>query len=146
MLGVVDEVLPGEEAALGVAGGQGLGNAGQDAGSLAGQHLVAIEIAAIGQHGEFLTRHHVPGLLPHRQQLGAVVADIGHLVRHDEMVLGLHRHLDVVADNAGALAAGGHGAGIRIGERDLLVGRGLHLLLHLLQRLHLPGAGPRSSP
>ena len=70
--------------------------------------------------------------------MGAVIADIGHLVRHDEVVLGLHRHLHIVADGTGAFAAGGVGAGVWISQRDLLVGRGLHLLLHLLQRLHRP--------
>ena len=108
MLGVVDEVLPGEETALGVAGGLGLGNVRQDTTALTGQHLVTVVVAAIRQRSDVLTSHHVPGLLPHRQQLRAVVADIGHLVRHDQMMLGLHCHLDVVADNAGALAAGGH--------------------------------------
>ena len=63
---------------------------------------------------------------------------MSHLVRHDEMMLGFYRHLDVVADDTSAFAAGGHGAGVRISQRDLLVGRGLHLLLHLLQRLHRP--------
>jgi hypothetical protein len=48
MLGVIDEVLPREETPSGVAGGLDLGNIGQHAGSFAGQHLVTIEIAAIG--------------------------------------------------------------------------------------------------
>ena len=32
----------------------------------------------------------------------AITTDIGHFVRDDEMVLGIDRDLDVVADNAGA--------------------------------------------
>ena len=68
----------------------------------------------------------------------AVVADIGHLVRDDQMMLGVDGHLDVVADDAGALAAGGHRTGIRIGQGDLLVGCGLDLPSHLFERLHLP--------
>ena len=54
------------------------------------------------------------------------------------MVLGVDGDLHIVADDAGALAAGRHRTGVGIGQRDLLVGRGLDLLAHLLQGLHLP--------
>src|SRR5206468_10523560 len=46
--GVVDKVLAGAETALGVAGGHGLGHARQHTGPLAGQHLVAVEVAPVG--------------------------------------------------------------------------------------------------
>ena len=44
------------------------------------------------------------------------MADVGDFVGDDQMVLGIHRGLDVVADHSGASATGGHGAGIRIGQ------------------------------
>ena len=56
ILGVVDEVGHGEEAALGVAGCLCLGDAGQNSAALAGQHLVAVVIAAVGQHRDLRTR------------------------------------------------------------------------------------------
>ncbi len=45
MSGVVDEVLSREEAALGMAQGQGLWHTRQHAGALAGQELFAVEVA-----------------------------------------------------------------------------------------------------
>src|SRR5207253_4861745 len=54
VLGVVDEVLPGEEAALGAARRQGLGYDRRDARAFAGQDLVAVEVAAVGQGGDLL--------------------------------------------------------------------------------------------
>jgi hypothetical protein len=47
LLGVVDEVLPGEQAALGVARCQCLWHTGQHASVLACQYLIAIELAPI---------------------------------------------------------------------------------------------------
>ena len=49
LLGIKDEVLPGEKAPLGDAGPQRLWNAGENASSLTRQNLLAVEIAAIGQ-------------------------------------------------------------------------------------------------
>ena len=46
-------------------------------------------------------------------------------------------HLNIVADDTGALAAGRHRAGIGIGQGNLVVGRGFDLSVHLLERLHL---------
>src|SRR5262249_10778952 len=48
MLGIVDEVLPGEQTALGPARRQGLGHDRCDARAFAGQDLVAVEVAAVG--------------------------------------------------------------------------------------------------
>ena len=123
-----------------------LGMTGQNAGALAGQHLVAVVIAAVGQHRDLLASGRVSRLAAHRGQLGPVAADIGDLVRDDQMVLGIDGDLHVVADDAGALAAGRHRAGVGIGQGDLLVGRGLDLLSIVLEGLHLPRAGRRSSP
>ena len=66
-----------------------------------------------------------------------VAADVGDLVRDDQMVLGIDGHLNIVADDTGALAAGRHRTGIGIGQGDLFVGRGFDLSAHLLERLHL---------
>ncbi len=56
-----------------------------------------------------------PRLLRYRHELCPVIADIGDGVRHDQVMLGLDRQLHVVADDARALAAGGHRTGIRVG-------------------------------
>ena len=53
-LGVVDEVLPGEEAAFGPARRQGLGHDRRDARTFARQNLVAAEVAAVGQDRDLL--------------------------------------------------------------------------------------------
>jgi hypothetical protein len=64
-------------------------------------------------------------------------AHIGHLVRHDQVVLGVDGGLHIVADDAGAFAAGRHCASIWIGLRDLPIRCGLNGDLHLSQVLHL---------
>lgn len=63
--------------------------------------------------------------------------DVGHLMSHDQVVLGLDRDLDVVAHQARALAVRGHRPAIRIGQRDLLVGRGVDIDLQRLEVGHL---------
>lgn len=54
------------------------------------------------------------------------MAEIGHFVRDDQVVLGVDGDLHVVADDAGAFAAGRHCASIWIGQRDLLIRRSLN--------------------
>ena len=54
LLGVVDEVLAGEQTTLGVARCQCLWHTGQHASILACQYLIAVEIAAVGQGGDLL--------------------------------------------------------------------------------------------
>ena len=62
-------------------------------------------------------------------------------MRHNQMVLGIHGDLHVVADDAGTAAARRHRTAVGIGQRDLLVRRRKHLLLvdgklaHLLLQL-----------
>jgi hypothetical protein len=58
-------------------------------------------------------------------------------VRHDQVVFGVDRGLHVVADHAGSAPAGGHGARTGVRQRHLFVRRGLDLLFHRLQGLHL---------
>ena len=48
LLGVVDEVLPGEQAALGVARCQCLWQNRRDTRAFAREDLVAVEVAAVG--------------------------------------------------------------------------------------------------
>src|SRR5215471_3616732 len=54
LLGIVDEVLPGEQAALGVARCQCLWHTGQHASVLACQYLIAVEITPISQNSNLL--------------------------------------------------------------------------------------------
>jgi hypothetical protein len=49
----------------------------------------------------------------------AIVTDIGHLVRHDQMVLGIDCRLHVITDDA--LAAAHHRSSVWIGQGNLLV-------------------------
>ena len=56
---------------------------------------------------------------------------------NDQMMVCIDGDLDVVAHDAGASAARRHGAGIGIGQRDLLVRRGQHLRLKRLETPHL---------
>jgi len=135
---VINEISNGEEAKLVVAGGHCLGNAGQDASSFASQHLLAAIIASVSQHGDFFAFDGLEGFATHKSQLRPVRADVGDFVRDDEMMLGVNSDLDIVADDAGAFAAGRHRAGVGIGERNLFVGCRFHLPLHLFERLHLP--------
>ena len=67
-------------------------------------------------------------------ELGAVVADVGHFMGDDEVMLRVHRGLNVVANEPGALAVRRHGPRIGVGQRDLSVRRGLDERLHRLQR------------
>ena len=48
----------------------------------------------------------------------AVVADIGDVVGHDQVVLRIDGSLHIAADDGGSLAAGSHGSRVRIGQRD----------------------------
>src|SRR5271166_934356 len=53
------------------------------------------------------------------------------------MMLRIHSYLYIVADDARATPACRHRSGIRISQRNLLVGRGKHRLLDDFQSLHL---------
>jgi len=56
---------------------------------------------------------------------------------YDQVMLGIRGRLDVVADHAGALSAGRHGARIGIGQQDLAVSCGLDLPASRPENLHL---------
>ncbi|GJD71680.1 hypothetical protein MMMDOFMJ_4643 [Methylobacterium gnaphalii] len=74
----------------------------------------------------------------HVSELGAIMAEVRDLMRHDDMAVRIDGGLDVVADETRALAVRGHGTRVRVGQRNLTVGRNLDLARHGLQRAHLP--------
>jgi len=77
------------------------------------------------------------------------VTEVDDLMRDDDVTAGLDRRLEIVADHACAGTARCHGAGVRVGERDLLVGRCGNRMFHRLKVAHLaaqfvePGRQPR---
>jgi len=87
---------------------QCLWHTGQHAGVLACQYLIAVEIAPISQNSDPLASRRLLRLKRHWHELCSVVAHIGHFVRHDQVVLDIDSGLHVVADDAGAFAAGRH--------------------------------------
>jgi hypothetical protein len=64
---------------------------------------------------ERLDAHGGRGPARHVRELIAVVADIGDVVGHDQVVLRIGGGLHIVADNGGSRAAGSHGSRVRIG-------------------------------
>src|SRR5260221_10295948 len=72
VLGVVEKVLPGEEAAFGPARRQGLGHDGRDARAGARQNVVAAEVAPISQDGNLLASGRSLRLRGHGRELAAV--------------------------------------------------------------------------
>ena len=115
-LGEVDEIALVEQARRVVVGGQRLGHQGGDPLLLAFPDLLAIEIASVGQRSEACIAGRLRRLLGHRRELLTVVSVVRHLVSHDQMVCRVHGDLHVVAHHAGAAAARGHGASVRVGE------------------------------
>src|SRR5882762_2088399 len=67
----------------------------------------------------------------------AIRAYVRDLVRHDQVVFGVHYRLHVVTDNASTLALAGHRAGVRVRQRHLPVRRGFHPGLQTLKPAHL---------
>ncbi|MCY1536454.1 hypothetical protein D9M68_719130 [compost metagenome] len=74
-------------------------------------------------------------MLGHGTQLITVDAVVGDFVRHDQMMFGVDRGLDVVTNQAGA--ARHHRACVGIGQGDLFVRRGLKPALDPQKFLHL---------
>src|SRR5205823_11437313 len=66
-----------------------------------GQDLVAVEVAAVGQGSDLLAARGLLCLERHRHKLVAVVPLIGHLVGHDQMVLGVDGDLYISEPRAG---------------------------------------------
>lgn len=63
---------------------------------MTGQDFSAFVIPTVCHHRQRFDLHRLTGLLGHRAKLITVVTDIGHLVRDDQMMLGIHRGLYVV--------------------------------------------------
>jgi hypothetical protein len=137
VLSDVDKVLLAEAAFSFAARGQRLGNEHPDARLLAGANLFPVEVASIGQHREFLSAHGFACTVGHARQLGAIMPDVGDLMGDNKMVLGVHRSLHVVTHHPGALAAGGHGTCIGIGQRNLFVWCLEHSHFQFLELAHL---------
>src|SRR5258708_33787406 len=95
--GVVDEVLTGEEAALGPARRQGPGHDRRNARAFARENLVAAEVAAVGHGGDLLAARGLLCLERHGRKLVAVVPPGGHLRGPDRTVAGVGRDLYIVA-------------------------------------------------
>ena len=91
---VVDEILLAEPAVRLGARGQRLRNERRHAHRLAGQNLFAFEVAAISDRRQLAHARRLLDLPGHRRELAAIVADIGDLVRNDQVMLridhGLH--------------------------------------------------------
>jgi len=94
-----------DKLALGlVAGGLRLWEGDGDTGLLSGQDLLAAEIAAVGHDIRFIDLERGFRLLGHGRESSAVVADIGDLVGHDQMMRGIDGGLYVAAHRAAAPA------------------------------------------
>src|SRR5579863_5043316 len=133
----VSEVLFAEPALrLGVRGHR-LGQGDCNASLFAGQYLLSVEVATIGDRIELVHFEHFFGLLRHPSKLSPVVAYVYDLVRNNQMVFSVHRDLDIVADDTRSASAGGHRTGIWIGERYLLIWRVAHLCIKHFQPAHL---------
>ena len=105
---------------------------------MAGLDLRSVVVAAVGHRLQGGLAHGLSCSLRHRAELRPVASDVGHLVGDDQVVLGVHCGLDVVADDASGLAVRGHRAGVGVSQRELAIGLRLQLLLCLVELAHLP--------
>ena len=80
-------------------GGRRLGHDGDNTGFMTGNNFLTLEVAPIGNHGDFFDPHGGTGLLGHGSQLVSVDADVRDFMRHNQMVRCIDRRLDVVADD-----------------------------------------------
>ena len=83
----------------------------RDASLIASEDLLAFEVAAIGESFEVFCLQCRLRLVGHVRKMRLVGADVGHLMRDDQMVRRIHGRLHVVADHAGAAPAGRHASG-----------------------------------
>jgi hypothetical protein len=135
VLGVVAEVLLGEETEASVGRSMGLGDVGGDAGSETGADLLAVVVAHVGQSLEMLYLEELASADGHGAQLPLVGDAVGHLVIEDELVLGTDADLNIVAHLGAPPSADGHGTCIGIGEGDLLLTTALDPVLERLELL-----------
>src|SRR5690349_18391045 len=108
-----------------------------NAGLLTGKDAFTVEVTAVGDDIEArrLKRHF--RLLGHMRELRPVGSDVSYLVRDDQMMLGVDDNLRVVTHDTGDSSTRRHRAGIRIGERYLLIWSSQHLRLATFKTVHL---------
>lgn len=135
-VGVVDEICLVESSLCPGLGRHGLRYIGRDAGFIAGQNVITIEITPVGNDLKLQCLEGRLGLLGHLDQLTPVRANVSDLVCDDQVVPGIHGRLHVVADKA-TTGTGSHGARIRVGPGYLSARRLLQSGLHGLEVLHL---------
>src|SRR6056297_2418831 len=114
ILGDVGKRTAIEEATCLVPRGLRLREIGLDPGLLAGADLIAIVVAAVGDHLERLGAQCRLCLAGQRRELPPITAHIADLVGDDQVMAAVYRALDVVADDPAA--TGVHGASIGIGQ------------------------------
>ncbi len=92
-----------------------LGNINGDACRFASDDFLAIIVSPIGNGFEFIDTKRFLDLFGNVGQLAPIRPHIGDFVGDDQIMLGIHGALNIIAHNAGVPAACGHGAGIGIG-------------------------------
>jgi hypothetical protein len=85
-----------------------LGTQGSTPGVLASQHLFAVEITPIGKDRDLPVSCRLLRSECHRYELCSVMTHIGHVVRNNQVVLGVYCGLYVITDDSSAFAAGRH--------------------------------------
>ena len=101
----IDEVLLAEATFRLRARGHRLGQRHGDPRAIASQDLNAVEVATIGDGIELIGVQNGLRLFGDVRKLCAIRAHIRHLVRDDEMALGIDRDLHIVTHDAGAATA-----------------------------------------
>ena len=107
-----------------------LGNVGNAAGLLAGLDVFDLEVAAIRDDVDRLDPQDFAGRLRSFHQQAHVHDLVCHRLFDDQLVRRVDRHLNVVAD--ADLRMRGHGAAVRIGQRDLVPAGSVELGQHRL--------------
>jgi hypothetical protein len=95
-----------------VVGRRRVGHVGDNFVLLASPDLVTVVIASVSEHGECLNLKFSFGFARHPGERATITAGVGDFMDNDQMVLGIHRGLYVIADDP--LAAALHGSGIRV--------------------------------
>jgi hypothetical protein len=122
---IINEIVLAKPSLCRGVGGDCFWYDGANPGLVAIQDLSTLEIAAVGNNCQIVCTYCCAGLFCHVGQLVPIRPDVGHFMCHNQVVLGIHRRLDVVTDNAFAPCL--HGTGIGVGEGDLFIRRCIEL-------------------